>query len=117
MRRALVVLTVLWLAVPAARAQVASGDGTDRWLTLQWTLDGRHISGRIYNGFFRAADKIRLRVESLDAADHVVAERYEWVGGGVPALGNRFFELPVPPGGDHYRVVVSSYTFVTPRRF
>ena len=116
MRRLVLALTIaaVLAAVPAL-AQVASGDGTDRWLKLQWRLEGQAITGRIWNEYIQPADKVRLRVEGLDAADRVVEKRYEWVGGVVPALGNRYFEVRVPPGADHYRVAVDSYTFILSR--
>jgi hypothetical protein len=100
------------LVVPPARGQVPMGDGTDRWLKLQWTAGAGHITGRIYNEYVRPADQIRLVVEARDASDNVIAQRYEWVGGVVPALGDRSFDLPVPASADHYRVAVASYTFI-----
>lgn len=116
MKRMMLALTAVCLvaAVPAV-AQVANGDGTDRWLKLHWTLEGRAISGRISNEYIQPADKVRLVVEGLDAANRVIDKRYEWVPGVVPALGNRYFEVRVVPGADHYRVAVDSYTFILSR--
>jgi hypothetical protein len=116
MKRLMFVLTaaVVLAALPAL-AQVANGDGTDRWLKLEWKLEGHAISGRISNEYMQPADKVRLLVEGLDAADRVVEKRYEWVGGVVPALGNRYFQVRIPPGADHYRVAVASYTFILSR--
>jgi hypothetical protein len=117
-RLALVLVTTLVLGTAPAHGQVAAGDGTDRWLKLQWILEGAAIRGWIYNEYFRPADKIRLRVDGLDAAGRLVETRYEWVLGVVPALGNRYFDVPVPPGADHYHVAVASYTFILgPDRF
>ncbi len=110
----LLVAVLVFAAVPSS-GQTPAGDGTDRWLKLQWALEGQAIRGRVYNEFFRPADKVRLRVDGLDAADQVVETRYEWVLGVVPALGNRYFEVRVAPGADHYRVAVASYTFILGR--
>jgi len=115
MKRIALALAVVLLAALPALAQVANGDGTDRWLKLQWRIEGNAISGRILNQYVQPADKVRLLVEGLDAADRVVEKRYEWVGGVVPALGNRYFVVRVPPGADHYRVAVDSYTFILSR--
>jgi hypothetical protein len=116
-RTMLILLATVMFAAPPARAQVAAGDGTDRWLKLEWILEGNAIRGRIYNEYFRPADKVRLKVDGLDAADRVLATRYEWVLGVVPAAGNRYFDVRVPPA-DHYRVAVASYTFILgPDRF
>jgi hypothetical protein len=117
-RRALLLVALLVFAAVPSRGQTPAGDGTDRWLKLQWALEGQAIRGRVYNEFFRPADKVRLRIDGLDAADQVVETRYEWVLGVVPALGNRYFEVRVPPGADHFRVAVASYTFILgPDRF
>jgi len=111
-RRLIVLLMLLAVmaAVPAA-AQVPDWDGTDRWLKLEWTAEEGKISGRIYNQYQSPADQVRLLIEALDATDQVVNQRYEWVGGTIPALGDRSFVVPVPPGGQHYRLAVASYTF------
>ena len=114
-RLALGLMLLAVLTAFPARAQVPAGDGTDRWLKLQWTRTGQLISGRISNEWIRPADKVRLMVEGLDAGDRVVDRRYEWVGGVVPALGNRYFEVRVPPGPEHYRVTVHAYTFILDR--
>ena len=115
MKRMMLALTAACLVAVPALAQVANGDGTDRWLKLQWTLEGHAISGRVSNEYMQPADKVRLLVEGLDAANHVVDRRYEWVLGVVPALGNRYFQVRVAPGPDHYRVAVDSYTFILGR--
>jgi hypothetical protein len=105
-------LAVVMVAAIPAGGQVASGDGTDRWLKLQWTAEAGHIRGRIYNEYFRPADRVQLVVEARDASDRVISQRYEWVGGVVPALGDRYFDVPAPQDADHYRVAVASYTFI-----
>jgi hypothetical protein len=110
-RLILTVLVVVAVALPAG-AQVPTGDGTDRWLKLVWTAKAGHISGRIYNEYSSPADQVRLVVEARDASNNLVSQRYEWVGGVVPALGNRSFDVPALPSADHYRVAVASYTFI-----
>ena len=113
------VLAVLALSVPA-QGQVSNGDGTDRWLKIDWTAERTMVSGRIYNQYGSAADKVKILVEALDASGRVMATRYEWIGGVIPALGNRYFAVSELPAAEHYRVTVASYTFVLsppPRRF
>jgi hypothetical protein len=108
----LVMLVLALLALPAiSAAQVVEGDGTDRWLKLAWMVGAGHITGRIYNEYVHPAERIRLVVEARDASDNLVSQRYEWVGGIVPALGDRYFDVPTPGVAHHYRVAVASYTF------
>ena len=117
-RLILVTLVVAVVAICPALAQVPAGDGTDRWLKLQWTVEDGKISGRIYNQYQSPADQIRLLIETVDASEHVVSQQYESVGGTIPPLGDRSFILNAPPGGNHYRVAVASYTFILdPRSF
>src|SRR5262245_58686485 len=113
MRRSILIalLVALSAALPAL-AQVPAGDGTDRWLKLQWAVEDGKINGRIYNQYQSTADQVRLLIEAVDGAEHVVNQRYEWVGGSIPPLGDRYFTVIVPPGGNHYRVAVASYTFL-----
>ncbi len=113
----LVALACLALGMPA-QGQVSDGDGADRWLKVDWKADPTGVSGRIYNQYGSAADKVKILVEALDPSGGVIDSRYEWVGGMIPALGNRYFTVSKLPAADHYRVTVASYTFVlTPRRF
>ena len=106
------ILALAMLMLPAvATAQVPGGDGTDRWLKLQWTVEAGHITGRVYNEYVHPAERVRLLVEARDASDNLVGQRYEWVGDTVPALGDRYFDVPTPGAAHHYRVAVASYTF------
>ncbi len=109
-------LAVFALSMPA-QGQVSDGDSADRWLKIDWQADRTTISGRIYNQYVSAADKVKILVEALDASGRVIDKRYEWVGGTIPALANRYFAVSKLPAADHYRVTVASYTFVlTPSR-
>src|SRR5262245_36655741 len=111
-RLVVLALLVAVVAVLPVMAQVPAGDGTDRWLKLQWELEGGKISGRIFNQYQSPADQVRLLIEAVDASERVVNQSYEWVGGAIPALGDRSFTFNAPPGGNHYRVAVASYTFI-----
>ncbi len=107
----LAALACLVLGSPA-HGQVSNGDGTDRWLKVDWKADRTTISGRIYNQYVSPADQVKVLVEALDASGRVIDKRYEWVGGVIPALGNRYFEVSKLRAAHHYRVSVASYTFV-----
>jgi hypothetical protein len=107
----MILVLVILLLPGVSHAQVTGSDGTDRWLKLRWTVSAGHITGRIYNEYFHPADRVRLVVEARDASDNLVSQRYEWLGGMVPALGDRYFDVAAPGVAHHYRVAVASYTF------
>jgi len=95
------------LAIAPAGAATSHGNGPFR---IEWdlTAPGR-ISGRIHNEYQRPATAVRVLVEGLDGSGRVVARTYQWVGGDIAALSDRFFEVRDVPPADHYRVRVNSY--------
>ena len=54
-----------------------------------------------------------LKVETLDSANQVTAERSVWVYGHVPAGGRAFFVVPLrPDDSETYRISVASYDLI-----
>ncbi len=106
-----------------------AGEGTGFWsrletnveigrsggpLSLDWEVgepapDGRRITGYVYNRTDYRIGRVYLRIESLDAREQVIATRYWWVMGDVPATDRAYFDVPALPVADHYRVSVYSY--------
>jgi hypothetical protein len=54
---------------------------------------------------------MRLTIDGLDAAGHVVAHTETWVLGSVPPNNRGYFETLVPPAAD-YRVAVLRFDWV-----
>lgn len=107
MKRLVLGIASVLLVVAPAWAVTSHGNGPFR---IEWDVaaPGR-ISGRIHNEYQRPATAIRVLVEALDRSNRVVARKYEWVGGDIAALSDRFFEVRDVPPADHYRVSVHSY--------
>lgn len=91
--------------------------GWERKFTLDWTVerepnDARRVRGYVSSQFGQNVEPMRILALALDPSGAVVGKRIEWVPGGVPALGRRYFEVPHLPAADHYLVTVWDYTIL-----
>jgi hypothetical protein len=75
------------------------------------TPGGTEIDGYIYNLYGRPAE-VRLLAQALDASNTVVAQKIEWVLGGVPQLNRAYFKISPLPPADQYRVSVWSFDII-----
>ena len=73
--------------------------------------DGTALEGYIYNNYGRPA-QVRLLAQALDASNNVVAQKIEWVLGGVPQLGRAYFKTSPLPPAEQYRVSVWSFDII-----
>ena len=91
--------------------------GWERKFTLEWTVarepnDARRVRGYVSSQFGQNVEPMRVLALALDPSGAVVGSRVEFVPGGVPALGRRYFEVPDLPLADHYLVTVWDYTIL-----
>ena len=77
-----------------------SQDGTDR------------VYGRITSHWGQYASPVRVLGMAVDSSGKVVAQRIEWVPGGVPGFGSVYFEIDHLPVAPSYRVTVWDYTIL-----
>jgi hypothetical protein len=70
---------------------------------------GPQLSGYVYNTTNRRAMRMRLAIDGLDPAGHVMAHTETWVLGSVPPSNRAYFETRVPPAAA-YRVAVLAST-------
>lgn len=88
----------------------------ERYFTLQWQAgdtNGRSdVHGTIANEWGFAARKIRLLVDSLDAAGAVAAQTIAYVPFDLPPGTRSYFEARVPGGAASYRVSVYQWEWV-----
>ena len=90
--------SVAWKVEPAQ-------DGTSR------------LYGRISSGYGQYAAPFRVLGMAVDSSGKVVAQRIEWVQGGVPGFGQAYFEIDHLAVAPSYRVTVWDYTFIEARGF
>jgi hypothetical protein len=99
------------LAASVVHAQEVSHDPGFR---VEWTLDPPRrdavtLSGYVYNERMDMVRYVQVRVQVVDAAGKVVAQRYHSVTGDIPSGGRAFFVGVAPAGGAAYRVNVTSF--------
>jgi hypothetical protein len=70
---------------------------------------GPQVEGYVYNLYDINAIRMRLRVESLDAAGRVLDTRFVFMPTDVPSRGRAFFSTPATPGAAAVRVSVLSF--------
>jgi hypothetical protein len=71
------------------------------------------IEGWVSNSSNYRVGSMLLKVETLDGANQVTAERTVWVYGHVPAGGRAFFVVPLrPDDNETYRISVASYDLI-----
>lgn len=112
--RATVVAVLLALVAATGAEAVMTPSGIDPRLRLDWdagkSMKGRpEIRGYVYNDYGRAANNVRLLVETLDASGQVVDRAYGYVIGVVPAFSRAAFDVRLRTEGASYRIVVTSF--------
>jgi hypothetical protein len=87
----------------------------DHYFRLEWQVTtaarGPMVEGFVYNRSGLIADRMRLRIEHLNAAGSVVGSSTTWVLGTVPSNNRTWFQTPVPPAAS-YRVEVLSFDWI-----
>ena len=110
------------LAAHAAVAQrlTTPSPAWERSFTVSWEAFERRgqpqLRGYVVNRYGAPAAGIQLLVESLDASGRIVAQRVEWLGGGLGPFSRRYFEVPVPQPASSYRVSVYAFDFLQAAR-
>ncbi|HMH54018.1 MAG TPA: FxLYD domain-containing protein [Candidatus Acidoferrum sp.] len=88
----------------------------ERYFTLEWQAadtNGRPVvHGRIRNEYGFSARKVRLLVNSLDAAGAVIAQTIAYVPLEVPPGTGAYFEARLPARAASYRVSIFQWEWV-----
>ena len=88
----------------------------ERYFTLQWEAADRKgrpvVRGSIFNDFGVPARKIRLLVDSLDAAGGVTAQTIGYVPSELNGGNRSYFEVPVPARAATYHVAVFQWEWL-----
>jgi len=124
--RARVLVIAALFGVLVAQAAVAQrltphSPAWERYFTVSWEVFERRgqplLSGYVVNRYGAPLSaRIQLLVESLDASGRIVAQRVEWLGGGLGPFSRRYFEVPVPQPASSYRVSVFAFDFLQAAR-
>ncbi|MBI2529286.1 MAG: hypothetical protein HYV93_25280 [Candidatus Rokubacteria bacterium] len=114
-----------WETVPAAAQGTAADKSTaaklgEKYFRVEFeagrTKGGRTLlTGYVYNDHGLAAARVRLLVDSLDAAGRVTATTVGYVDSLVPLKGRTYFEVPVDKPGVSYRVSVPYFDWIEGR--
>ena len=103
------------LAQGSARLIPLVVDG-ERYFTLQWqaadTKDRPSVQGYIRNDYGFGAQKIRLLVDSLDAAGALTAQTIAYVPLELTPGSRSYFEARVPARAANYRVSVFQWEWI-----
>jgi hypothetical protein len=73
------------------------------------------VYGRIASHYGQYASPFRVLGMAIDASGKVVAQRVEWVPGGVPGFTDVYFEIDHLVVAASYRVTVWDYTVIEDR--
>lgn len=111
--RGVILALLLTVASPAlAFAQAYVIQGVERYLRVEWEAGqsrrGPVVAGYVYNTSGYSADRVRLSIDSVDAAGQVTASELVQVLGTVPGGNRSYFEFPAHNPGP-YRVRVISF--------
>ena len=117
MSRTDVTVAALTLALMAATGVAAQDFGAGTPESRYFRIDsavatGRHgpqDEGYVYNVYDAHAERVRLRMEALDATGRVLDTRTVFVPSDVPARGRAFFQAPVPAGTASARLSVLNF--------
>ena len=116
MRRRIAALTVPVLLIGEApvSAQIYAPQTLESYFRLEWEVTrgrkGPAIEGYVYNTALRTAERVRLRIERLDASGRVAGSSTVWVLGRVPIDGRAYFTASVLDAAS-YRVEVLSFNW------
>lgn len=106
-------LAALVLGPALAPAQEYRIYGAEHFFAVQWEAGERAgrpvVSGHLVNTSGIPAGRMRLLVESLDAAGEVIDRTIDWVPGEVMPGSHHDFEVAVPRAAPGYRVIVLSW--------
>ena len=85
--------------------------------SVEWKVapsqDGTNLLyGRITSQWGQFASRFRVLGMAVDSSGKVVAQRIEWVPGGVPGFTSTYFEIDHLPVAPSYRVTVWDYTIL-----
>jgi len=112
---ALFVGLVFVVSVSPGRAQPDTVMGSEQDLRVAWepnqTPRGTVIAGYVLNASGLTADKVLLRIESLNEAGRAVNTNTGYVMGTVPAFNRTYFEVSVATAIS-YRVSISSLQWI-----
>jgi hypothetical protein len=117
--RDLAAASLLVVLGPApAPAEVFGVSDAERF-AVRWSVERKGdcawVTGEVSNRTGKAVTNVRLLVEELDAAGHVVATRVAFVSSDLSPSGQAPFRTAVPGAGASYRVTVRSYSGVRGR--
>jgi hypothetical protein len=90
MRRAITALTIGLLLTGAvgASAQIFAPQSLDRYFRIEWQVTrdrkGPGIEGYVYNTAAQTAERMRLRIDRVDASGGGVGHSTIWLHGDVP---------------------------------
>lgn len=106
----MMVLVVLAAWAPTHALEVSHDPG----FRVEWTLDPPRrnlvtVAGYVYNERQDMVRYVQVRIQVLDAAGAVTAQRFHSVVGDIASNGRAFFNGVVPAGGATYRVSVASF--------
>lgn len=115
--RVMVAAIALTLTTAAGAAAQGSdfGAGTPeaRYFRIESTVlagrGGPQVEGYVYNLYDAHAERVRLRVETLDSAGQLLETGLVYVPLDVPPRGRAFFRAPVPAGTASVRVSVLNF--------
>ena len=112
MLRFVVVFAMLVLAARSVSAGLFVTQSLDRWFRIETHVERRArgpvVWGYVYNNTNLHAEKMTVKVETLDAAGAVIGSTTTWVPGLVPATNRAYFETRAAEGAQ-YRVQVLSF--------
>jgi hypothetical protein len=108
-------IAFLGLTAGAASAQIYAPESLERYFRVETHVErkaGRVVVwGYIYNQTNLHADRMTVRVDTLDAAGSVIGSTSTWVPGLVPANSRAYFEARAADGARH-RVEVLAFDWM-----
>ena len=111
----LAVVVGLLLSSSVAQAQSYRIYGYEASFPVEWQAGERRgrpiVTGHVANNFGRTVERVRVLVESLDAAGQVTATTIGYVDGDLTPGARFYFEVPVARAAPAYRVVVLSWNW------
>ena len=120
---ALLVVTSLVIGCSSSAAQVSPSasvttavQGWEHWFRIDWgarqKTGATEIDGYVHSSYGRPATNVQVLAQAMDPKGQVVAQKLEWVPGGIPAYGRGYFRVPGLPPASTYRVSVWAFDFV-----
>jgi len=90
--------------------------GWEQFFDVTWSVGQRHgrpvVYGRVYNKWNFAAANMRLLVDELDAAGHIVDQQLGWLGFTLTPGTTAPFEIPVAHDTPNHRVSVFAFDWI-----